>query len=435
MAGRDIQTLFSLIALALFSVACPEAGEDGGGGDVRDVGDRDSEIYSEPADERCSPSDFPELDVESLVEEHEFADPVHVTQSPGDAETFYIVQRQGRIVVVQDGEVLDEPFLDLRERVITEFPNRGLLGLAFHPQYEENGRFFIAYTSTDGPRNVVAEYQRSEEDPLKGDPEEVRRLVEPVSPKKQHNGGTVVFGPEGYLYATLGNGGKNQWKKDGVGRAQLLDDVFGTVMRLDVDNEEGEFAAPDNPFVDREGADPRIWVYGLRNPWRVTIDAKTGNAFIGDPGSFKREEIDFVPADSGGGQNFGWPAWEGVGDGNVPDLQSDIENHVEPVFDYAYGESDNIFSGGRVTVGGHVYRGESIPELKGYFVHGDLASEELVAMLYCDEDDDENREIIHHELLPGLEVPSSLRAVVPDNDGELLLVGKTTIERLVPSDN
>ena len=432
-----------VVSLASFALtACSGGGEepseaDSGPQVKEDVSVDVPDGETAPMDENCDPADYPrqlpDLALEPIAGDHTYNSALHLTQSPGDDETLYVVERPGRILVVRDGKLRSEPFLDIRDKVITGFPSRGLLGLAFHPNYEQNGRFFVDYTSNGTKRNVVAEYKRADGKQFEADPNEVRRLVKIKDPKKQHNGGTVLFGPDGYLYASLGNGGaKEKSKHDGIGQAQYLGNVFGTIMRMDVDAPDKNFAAPDNPFVDEQDADGRIFVYGLRNPWRFSFDAKTGDMYIGDAGKRSREEIDFVPAESTGGENFGWPAWEGTKEGPVQTAKRVIDEHVEPIYEYKHKSDQAYLKGGVATIGGQVYRGEKFPSLKGYFVYGDLGSNNLAAMRFCDTPDaDRKNEIVDHQQLTGKILPDSVRGVVPDNGGELYVVTKKKVRRIV----
>lgn len=408
-------------------------------GDSEEDGDEDSsndDGGDPPQDPNCHPKELPEFTTAPFAGGHEFDDILHMTQSPGDPDTYYVVSRKGRIRIVRDGTVLEQPFLDISDKVATSYGEQGLLGLAFHPNYEENGRFFIDYTSNGDWHNVVAEYERSADDPDKANPEEVQKLVNIPDPKKQHNGGTLMFDEEGYLYASLGNGGaKEKRKHDGIGQAQYLGNVFGTIMRMDVDRPEENFAASDNPFVDDEEADGRIFAYGLRNPWRFTVDPATGDMYIGDVGKQSWEEIDFVDADSGGGENFGWPAYLGPDEVVVESAEKAVDEHEKPMFAYKYRSSDALIREGCAVIGGEVYRGDAISKLRGYYVFGDLCSDDLAALRYCDTaDEDREPELIDKARLKGVSPSQGLRGIVSDLEGELYLVVRSKIQRLQVAD-
>jgi glucose/arabinose dehydrogenase len=300
-----------------------------------------------------------------------------------------------------------------------------LLGLAFHPNYEANGRLFIYYTA-DGNRdpNVVAEYERSSENPDVANSEEVRHLVSVPDTQSNHNGGMITFGPEGYLYAGLGDGGggcDNGGQHAPDGNGQTVTNLFGSLLRLDVDAPDRDFAAPDNPFVGREGKD-QIWAYGLRNPWRFSVDRKTGDLYIGDVGQNAIEEIDVLPAESEGGQNYGWRGYEGTETADISgcsaEVASEIDDHVPPIYEYRQNTTEGVtIRGGESVTGGYVYRGDAIPRLRGYYLYGDYSSDDIAALRYCEGG------VVQNTRLPGLEGRGGgLGSFGEDNAGELYLV-------------
>lgn len=399
---------------------------------------------SDPTSGECAPAELPELSTETLASGDKLEDVILVKQSPDDDETFYVLHRKGFIYVYRDGSFRDEPFLDISDSVVHGYGEQGLLGLAFHPDYEENGRFFVDYTSSGDLKNVVAEYRRSEEDRFRAQPREIRRLVDQPDPAKQHNGGTLTFGPDDkYLFVSMGNGGGDLRNKNGVGNAQIVDNIFGTLLRLDVDRPEANYAAEDNPFVGQDG-DDRIWHYGLRNPWKFSFDRATGDLWIGDVGRQDYEEIDFLPADAEAGKNFGWPAYEGSHDGPVGSAKEAVEEHTGPIYDYALRSQDVKLRNGCSIIGGYVYRGDAIPALRGYYVYGDLCSKDMAALRYCSpEGSGGKRKIVDHVRLTGLRSEggrTGLRSISQDNDGELYIVeankpkNKGNIARLVAAD-
>jgi len=246
----------------------------------------------------------------AVAPDHTFDKPLYLTQPPGESETLYVVEQPGRVLRVRDGNVLDEPFLDIRDRVGRSHNERGLLGLAFHPNYQENGRLFIYYTPAAAHKNVVAEYRHAG-DATDGEMEEHRRLVEVEDPEGNHNGGMVAFGPDRYLYAAMGDGGGAGDQHGDIGNGQNKSTLLGSILRLDVDAPDREFAPEDNPFAGGTPGADQIWAWGLRNAWRFSFDSETGDLYIGDVGQNEIEEIDFQPADSDGGENYGWRAYEG----------------------------------------------------------------------------------------------------------------------------
>lgn len=374
----------------------------------------------------CEAPEIEGLGAEEIVEDRTFESPTYLTQAPGDDQTLYLLERPGRILRIRNGEVLEEPFLDIRDRVGTGHKERGLLGLAFHPEYEENGRFFIFYTPSDEHKNVVAEYHRSDEGEL-ADADEVRRLVDLEDPDDNHNGGMIAFGPDGYLFVGLGDGGGAGDRHGDIGNGQNRQTLLGSILRLDVDAADSNFVPDDNPFVDGEGK-PQIWAWGLRNPWRFSFDRKTGDLYIGDVGQNAIEEIDVEPAESEGGRNYGWRAWEGneVFD---EDLVDDVDEHAEPVVDYQQRSQEPVLRGGCSVTGGYVYRGDAIDGLRGAYLYGDYCSGDIVAFKYCD------GEVVGHQRIPGLEeLGTGLGSFGEDLDGEVYLLYHDSgeVKKIIP---
>jgi glucose/arabinose dehydrogenase len=272
----------------------------------------------------------------------------------------FILEQTGAIRILKDGSVLPTHFLDLSGMVNTSGNERGLLGLAFDPAYASNGRFFVNYTDAEG-NSVTARYSVSTADPDLADPASGVPILRIAHPQySNHNGGNLVFGPDGYLYFGMGDGGSGG---DPNGNGQNLDVLLGKLLRLDVSGESYAIP-PDNPFVGRAGARPEIWAYGLRNPWRYSFDRKTGDLYIGDVGQDSYEEIDFQPAGDPGGENYGWNFMEGFHSyqGQAP------PGLTPPVAEYDH-------SGGNCSVtGGYVYRGTRLPDLSGMYVFGDYCS-------------------------------------------------------------
>ncbi|MFQ5516075.1 MAG: PQQ-dependent sugar dehydrogenase, partial [Acidimicrobiia bacterium] len=292
------------------------------------------------------------LDLRTVV--RRLSNPVLVTAAPDDARLF-IVEKQGVIRVVEDGQLTDEPFLDIRDAVGSEGLEQGLLGLAFHPSYADNGRFFIYYTDTDGDSRLV-EFAASAAGNV-ADPHSGRLLLALEQPASNHNAGMLQFGPDGYLYVSLGDGGgaNNQF-----GNAQRADTLLGTIIRIDVDAAEPYAIPPDNPFVAGGGA-PEVWAYGLRNPWRFSIDTVDGLMYIADVGQDEWEEIDVVPLTTAG-FNFGWSILEGSECFDTEPCST--EGLVPPVVTINHGEGCSV-------IGGFAYRGHAIPEMAGHYFYGD----------------------------------------------------------------
>ena len=285
--------------------------------------------------------------------------PLFLTTPPEDTARLFIVEKTGRIRIIRDGAVLPSAFLDLSAQV-SSGSEQGLLGLAFHPQYNVNGRFFINYTDRGGDTRVV-EYKVSANPDL-ADATSAREILSIDQPFPNHNGGQVTFGPDGYLYISSGDGGD---AGDPQGNGQDLSDLLGSLLRIDVDAGSPYAIPSDNPFVNVSGARPEIWNFGLRNPWRFSFDRETQALYIGDVGQGEREEIDVAPASSGGGKNYGWNVMEGLSCFNTPTC--DQSGFTLPVFDYDHDE-------GCAVTGGYVYRGARIPALQGQYFYGDFCS-------------------------------------------------------------
>jgi len=285
-------------------------------------------------------------------------------QTAGDGSSrLFILEKVGRIRIFQDGQLLDTPFLDISDRVGSDGNEQGLIGLEFHPNYAENGFFFVNYTDNSG-NTVIARYQVTADANL-ADPNSEAVLLNVNQPYRNHNGGVLAFGPDGYLYAGLGDGGS---AGDPQGNAQSLDTFLGKILRLDVDSGDPYTVPPENPFGNE------IWAYGLRNPWRFSFDRETSDMYIGDVGQNDWEEIDFVSAGAPGGMNFGWDYLEGTHayEGTPPqDAQL-----VPPVAEYSHSQGCSV-------TGGYVYRG-SMPEWNGIYLFGDYCSGTVWGLIRSD---------------------------------------------------
>ncbi len=275
-----------------------------------------------------------------------------VDLQPDGSGRLFIIEKPGRIRILQNGQLLDQPFLDITDRVGSNGNEQGLLGLAFHPQYAQNGRFFVNYTDNRG-NTMIARYQVSD-DPNFANPNSEVKLIAVDQPFPNHNGGVLAFGPDGYLYAGLGDGGA---AGDPFGNAQKTKILLGKILRIDVDSAEPYAVPADNPFGNE------VWAYGLRNPWRMSFDKSTGDLYIADVGQNTWEEIDYLPTGSPGGANFGWDQREGMHDYEG----SASPNFIEPIAEYSHQE------GGCSVTGGYVYRG-SMPEWKGIYLFGDYCT-------------------------------------------------------------
>lgn len=284
----------------------------------------------------------------------ELTAPVHVTHSGDGTRRLFVVEQTGRIVVLS---AASEPsvYLDLTGRVSTG-GERGLLSVAFHPAFATNGRLFVYYTDAAGD-TVVAEFTVDE--PLTGTPtvESETLVLAQEQPAANHNGGQIAFGPDGYLYVGLGDGGG---AGDTFGNGQKPDTLLAKILRVDVDAESGPYGIPaDNPFVDDASHRPETWAWGFRNPWRFSFDRETGELWAGDVGQNEWEEIDVVVA----GANYGWPQAEG---NHCYTEGCDLEAFTGAVWEYSHAD------GGVSVTGGHVYRGCRMPDLEGVYLFADF---------------------------------------------------------------
>ena len=286
-------------------------------------------------------------------------DPVDLQAAPGDRSRVFVVEQDGRIRVLRGTTLVGAPFLDIVSRVGSG-GERGLLGLAFHPRYSENGRFYVNYTDRQGDTHV-SEFRASPPASDTADPGSERELLFVRQPFSNHNGGGLAFGNDGMLYVALGDGGSGG---DPQGNGQNLGTRLGKLLRIDV-NAGSPFGVPaDNPFVGRAGALPEIWAYGLRNPWRFGIDRATGDVIIGDVGQGAVEEIDL--ASRQGGDNFGWNVMEGSRCFR-PSSGCPTQGLTLPIVEYGHGEGCSV-------TGGVVYRGCRLPGYHGTYFYGDYCT-------------------------------------------------------------
>lgn len=292
-----------------------------------------------------------------------FNRPLFATHAGDASGRLFIVEQGGLIHILQDGAVLETPFLDVAGLLSSDvfgggYSERGLLGLAFHPDYETNGQFYIYYTDRDG-NSVLAAYSVSS-DPNVADPNSARIVLTQDQPYPNHNGGHLSFGPDGYLYVAFGDGGA---AGDPENRAQDPSTWLGKLVRIDVNTEP--YAVPeDNPFVGSSDTLPEIWALGLRNPWRFSFDAATGDLYVADVGQNAYEEVNFEPAGSGGGMNYGWKLFEAT---HLYSGQPDPANFLMPFYEYSHRFGISVS-------GGYVYRGETLPDLQGVYFFGDFGS-------------------------------------------------------------
>lgn len=284
--------------------------------------------------------------------------PVYLTNPPGDDRRLFVLERAGRVRVILDGELLEEPFLDITDQT-SSGGERGLLGLAFHPDYAVNGLIFVYHTDLAGDTHVVRYTAASDDLADAASAETVLQVQQPYS---NHNGGQIAFGPDGYLYIGLGDGGSGG---DPDGNGQDPTTLLGTILRIDVDSGTPYAVPADNPFASDPAGAGEVWVYGLRNPWRFSFDRVGGDLWIGDVGQASLEEISMQPASSAGGENFGWNVMEGTQCFEADSC--DTGGLTPPVYEYSHDEGCSV-------TGGYVYRGAALPQLVGRYVFGDFCT-------------------------------------------------------------
>jgi glucose/arabinose dehydrogenase len=408
--ARPWHSLVTVGALVLGIVACGDDDEPEEAPPVDDTVDEDTVPPEEP-DEPDEPP-VPPLDDITLnsTEIGQFASPISIVSRPDDPTALFVAERQGRVIRLDiAGEGLErsytpdgDPVVDISDEVVTG-RERGLLDIEFSPDGE---RLYLSYSIAPDGDSRITSYEFDGQAVDEGSRREVLGLEQPFG---NHNGGAIAFGPDGYLYFGLGDGGR---AGDPLDAGQDTSTWLGAMLRIDPEATLGTddpYAVPDdNPFVDEAGAEPEIWLYGLRNPWRFSFDTETGDLWIADVGQDAWEEINWLPADDEGGRgaNLGWSEMEGThpfaGGSNPPD-------GVLPVFDYPIPEE------GCAVVGGMVYRGDAIAGLEGNYLFGDYCNPTLRALEISD--GEVERDVWFDDI-----AVQDLVSFGEDDDGEVYLV-------------
>lgn len=332
--------------------------------------------------------------------------PIQIAHAGDGSNRLFVIDQSGMIHVLKNDPHASEArlFADLRDRV-HQFKiddEEGLLGFAFHPNYADNGEFFIYYSPEAVPRGVRLSRMRvSGDDPNRADPDSEEILLELQEPFANHNGGPMAFGPDGYLYLGLGDGGG---RNDPMGLGQSRESLLGCLLRIDVDHRDpglGYAIPADNPFVGQADVRPEIYAWGLRNPWRLSFDRESGNLWLADVGQDLWEEIDLIER----GGNYGWSIREGTyAFGNAPGAE-DVAT-IDPIWQYDHRIGKSI-------TGGHVYRGPQFPELVGHYLYGDYVAGKLWALNY----DQQSGEVIRNMSIPWNGQP--VLAFGEDEQGEI----------------
>lgn len=282
--------------------------------------------------------------------------PTDITGSGDGTNRLFVLEKPGRIRILLNDQLQPTPFLDITDRVGDDSSEQGLLGLAFHPRFYENGYLYVNYTDRNGDTRLSRFTARGES----ADPGSEKLILAVKQPYANHNGGAVKFGPDGYLYIALGDGGS---QGDPFDSAQSGNSLLGKILRIDVDNGDPYAIPLDNPYAGSGEVYQELWAIGLRNPWRISFDPLTGDLWIGDVGQSAREEINRVPSGTPGGFNFGWNKMEG----SLP-----FEGNNRPEFTAPVAEYTRSF--GCSVTGGYVYTGQSMPEWQGIYFYGDYCS-------------------------------------------------------------
>jgi quinoprotein glucose dehydrogenase len=352
-----------------------------------------------------SPEDLPDIHLVRAFPRLTFSRPIFLDHAP-DGRLF-VVEQKGRIRVFENRRDADQSdmFLDISERVHRGDNEEGLLGFAFHPRYGDNGHFYVYYSAEEPRRGILSRFTVSADDPNRADPDSEKVVMVVEQPYGNHNGSTVLFGPDGYLYYSLGDGG---WANDPKNNGQNLSTLLGTILRIDVDREaDGRpYSVPaDNPFVGRDDARPEIWAYGLRNVWRMSFDRETGDLWAGDVGQNRWEEVDLIVK----GGNYGWRIREGrvaFRDGESTDPL------LDPIVVYPRADGLSI-------TGGYVYRGTANPGLVGAYLFADYVTGRVWGLRL----DDEGRLTQFREIHRPLGRPVFVTSFGEDADGELYVCG------------
>jgi len=291
-------------------------------------------------------------------------------------DRLFVVERRGKVKIIdKDGNVLPTPFIDIDDMVsnVSGQSERGMLGIAFHPDFANNGYFFLNHTDNEHHTNIVR-YQVDPTDPNIADPSTRELIIKIEQPYSNHNGGGIKFGPDGYLYIGMGDGGSgNDPQNFGQNKQSLL----GKMLRLDVNNGLPYTIPADNPFVSDDNTLDEIWAIGMRNPWRFSFDRMTGDLWIGDVGQGDLEEIDFEPAGDTGGHNYGWRCYEGTEFTNNNSMADCNENYVDPVYEIPH----MGISGPCSITGGFVYRGTKYTDIAGHYICTDYCSGEFFTVV------------------------------------------------------
>jgi glucose/arabinose dehydrogenase len=369
-----------------------------------------------------------EVKIERAFPELKFRRPIMLTHAGDGTNRVFIAEQYGKIHVLPNDQQASQTqvFLDLEPKVTYQDKQNeeGFLGLAFHPRYKDNGELFVYYSTREEPQlSIISRFRVSKDDPNRADPNSEEELMRIKQPYWNHNGGTLVFGPDGYLYIGLGDGGS---ANDPHGHGQNLSTLLGSILRIDVDRKDPglNYAIPqDNPFVSHPDARPEIHAYGLRNVWRMAFDPKTGQLWAADVGQDTWEEINLILA----GGNYGWNRREGFHP-FIPKKGEPVAGHdsteglIDPIWEYHHDVGKSI-------TGGTVYRGKRVPQLAGAYLYADYVTGKVWALWY----DAKSQRVIANREIPGNTMP--VLSFGEDEQGEVyFLTDVGTIHRFAPAE-
>ena len=355
-----------------------------------------------------------------------FNSPIYLTNADDSSNRLFVVDQIGKIFIIENNELLSQPFLDITEKIVeldVTYDERGLLGLAFHPNYIDTGKFYVYYCTPKTGSNInhetlLVEYQVSE-NPNIADTSSEKIIYKIDQPEANHNGGQLLFGPDGYLYLGLGDGGGAGDQHGTIGNGQDINTVLGSIIRLDIDSGDPYAIPPDNPFVNIEGLDA-IYAWGFRNPWRFSYDNIRNEFFIADVGQDEWEEINILNAPG----NFGWRILEGTHPYDLSladELGIDITTLQSPIHEYSH----NL---GRSITGGYVYRGTENPKLYGKYIFGDWSSSFVFPqgqIFYLEETNQGTWQ--RFDLTPSKPFNRFILSFGEDENGEVYILSKTTL--------
>lgn len=375
-----------LIAFLIFALSCNNSDPTGNGDPPPD-----EEITYQVVDT------FPNLS---------FDQPVDLQHSGDGSGRLFVVEQAGTIRVFDNDSSAENAsvFLDIEQQVKDSGSEEGLLGLAFHPNFENNGYFYVNYTASNPDRTIISRFQVSNQNPDEADESTEQEILTFEQPYSNHNGGQLSFGPDGYLYIAVGDGGSGG---DPHNNGQDQSTLLGSILRIDVDEQQNSSnyaIPPDNPFAgNEEGYREEIFAYGLRNPWRFSFDADNGRLWAADVGQNDYEEINIIES----GENYGWNIMEGM---HCFDPPSDCDQSELELPIWEYGREEGIS-----VTGGFVYRGPTLENLTGLYIYGDYGSGKIWALEYDESGDPENTEL--------LEVDFQIPSFGTDAENELYILG------------